>query len=212
MACTKYDLLYICIIWRGGGEKMSEPRLKKILGNKDVLALAFGAMIGWGWVVTDGLWITEAGSLGAIIAFLIGGLLVVLVGLTYAELTAALPLAGGELVFSYKAMGRVASFVTTWAVILGYVSVVSFEAVALPTVFEYLIPNYSVGYMYTIANWEVTATWAGIGMIGSILITWINYRGVKLSTAVNVILTLLILVTGLLLITGSTATGTMQNM
>src|SRR5690625_5636063 len=49
-------------------------------------------------------------------------------------------------------------------------------------------------------------------MIGSILITWINYRGVKLSTAVNVILTLLILITGLLLITGSTATGTMQNM
>src|SRR5690625_7858020 len=82
-------------------------------------------------------------------------------------------------------MGRVASFITTWAVILGYVSVVSFEAVALPTVFEYLIPNYSVGYMYTIANWDVTATWAGIGMIGSILITWINYRGVKLSTAVN---------------------------
>jgi len=191
---------------------MSEPRLKKILGNKDVLALAFGAMIGWGWVVTAGLWITEAGSLGAIIAFLIGGLLVVLVGLTYAELTSALPLAGGELVFSYKAMGRVASFITTWAVILGYVSVVSFEAVALPTVFEYLIPNYSVGYMYTIANWDVTATWAGIGMIGSILITWINYRGVKLSTAVNVILTLLILITGLLLITGSTATGTMQNM
>src|SRR5690625_3676080 len=110
---------------------MSEPRLKTILGNKDVLALAFGAMIGWGWVVTAGLWITEAGSLGAIIAFLIGGLLVVLVGLTYAELTSALPLAGGELVFSYKAMGRVASFVTTWAVILGYVSVVSFVAVEI---------------------------------------------------------------------------------
>src|SRR5690625_1140200 len=118
-------------ILRGGGEKMSEPRLNKILGNKDVLALAFGAMIGWGWFVTAGLWITEAGSLGAIIAFLIGGLLVVLVGLTYAELTAALPLAGGELVFSYKAMGRVASFVTTWAVILGYVSVVSFVAVEI---------------------------------------------------------------------------------
>ena len=191
---------------------MSDPQLKRILGNKDVLALAFGAMIGWGWVVTAGLWITEAGSLGAILAFLIGGLLVVLVGLTYAELTAALPLAGGELVFSYKAMGRVASFVTTWAVILGYVSVVAFEAVALPTVFEYLVPNYSQGYLYTVADWDVTATWAGVGMVGSILITWINYRGVKLSTSVNVILTLLILLAGVLLITGSTAAGNIQNM
>ncbi|KAA5648825.1 amino acid permease, partial [Pseudomonas aeruginosa] len=50
-------------------------------GNKDVLALAFGAMIGWGWVVSSGHWIMEAGSLGAILAFAIGGLLVLLIGL-----------------------------------------------------------------------------------------------------------------------------------
>ncbi len=46
---------------------MEDQKLLKVLGNKDTLALAFGAMIGWGWVVTAGLWITEAGSLGAII-------------------------------------------------------------------------------------------------------------------------------------------------
>src|SRR5690625_4349924 len=142
---------------------MSDQKLIKILGKKEVLALAYGAMIGWGWVVTAGLWIAEAGSLGAILAFAIGGMLVIFVGLTYAELASALPLAGGELVYSFKAMGRLTAFITPWAVILGYVSVVAFEAVALPTVFEYLIPNYSVGYMYTIANWDVTATWAGIG-------------------------------------------------
>ncbi|WP_163969740.1 APC family permease [Oceanobacillus halotolerans] len=191
---------------------MIDQKLVKILGNKDVIALAFGAMIGWGWVVTAGLWITEAGSLGAILAFAVGGLLVILVGLTYAELASALPLAGGEHVYSYKAMGRVASFITTWAVILGYVSVVAFEAVALPTVFEYLIPNYSQGYMYTISGWDVTATWVGIGMAGSILITWINYRGIKLSTAITFILTLLILIAGVLLITGSTASGNASNM
>ncbi len=191
---------------------MEDQKLLKILGNRDVLALAFGAMIGWGWVVTAGLWITEAGSLGAILAFLVGGLLVVLVGLTYAELAAALPLAGGEMFYSYSAMGRVASFVTTWAIVLGYVSVVAFEAVALPTVFEYLIPNYSVGYMYTIAGWDVTATWVGVGVIGSILIAWINYRGIKLTTVITFILTLLIVIAGVLLITGSSVSGNFENM
>ena len=112
----------------------------KVLGKKDVLALAFGAMIGWGWVVSSGTWITEAGSIGAVLAFAIGGVLVLLIGLTYAELSSALPLAGGEFVFSYQAMGRLPSFITTWAVIFGYVSVIAFEAVALPTVFEYIIP------------------------------------------------------------------------
>lgn len=189
-----------------------EQRFIKTLGNRDVLSLAFGAMIGWGWVVTAGLWITEAGSLGAILAFLIGGMLVVFVGLTYAELAAALPLAGGELIYSFKAMGRIASFVTTWAIILGYVSVVAFEAVALPTVFEYLIPGYSKGHLYTIADWDVTITWAGVGIIGSIIIAWINYRGIKFSTIINFILTLLIIIAGILLITGSTISGNMENM
>ncbi|CDQ41245.1 APC family permease [Virgibacillus salexigens] len=187
-------------------------KLLKILGNKDVLALAFGAMIGWGWVVTSGLWITEAGSIGAILAFVIGGLLVVFVGLTYSELASALPLAGGEHVYTYKAMGRVASFIATWSIILGYVSVVAFEAVALPTVFEYVIPNYSQGYLYTIAGWDVTLTWAGVGIIGSILVAWINYRGIKLTTVISFILTLIILVAGLMLITGSTFGGKMENM
>src|SRR5699024_10818810 len=191
---------------------MSDRKLIKILGIKDVIALAFGAMIGWGWVVTAGLWITEAGSLGAILAFLVGGLLVVLIGLTYAELTSALPLAGGELVFSFKAMGRTASFITTWAVILGYVSVIAFEAVALPTVFEYLIPNYSQGYLYTIADWNVTATWDGIGIFGSIIIAWINYRGVKLTSSITVILTGLILAAGVLLIIGVTASVSVETM
>ncbi|WP_370224875.1 APC family permease, partial [Cytobacillus sp.] len=191
---------------------MSENRFIKTLGNRDVLTLAFGAMIGWGWVVTAGLWITEAGSLGAILAFVIGGLLVTFVGLAYAELASALPLAGGEHVYSFKAMGRVASFITTWAIILGYVSVVAFEAVALPTVFEYLIPNYSKGYLYTVADWDVTITWAGVGIIGSIFIAWINYRGIKFSTAAMFILTLLILIAGVLLITGSSFSGNTQNM
>nr|WP_225941919.1 amino acid permease [Sporosarcina limicola] len=184
----------------------------KVLGNKDVLALAFGAMIGWGWVVTAGFWITEAGSLGAILAFAIGGILVILVGLTYSELAAALPLAGGEMFYSYKAMGRVPSFITTWAIVLGYVSVVAFEAVALPTVFEYLIPNYSVGYLYTIAGWDVNLTWVAVGVVGSILIAWINYHGIKFTSVIMTILTLIIVIAGVLLVTGSSITGNVENM
>lgn len=189
-----------------------EQRFIKVLGNKDVLALAFGAMIGWGWVVSTGHWITEAGSLGAILAFIIGGILVLLIGLTYAELSSALPLAGGELVFSYKALGRLPSFITTWAVIFGYVSVVAFEAVALPTVFEYLVPNFSQGYLYTIGGWDVTITWAGVGIIGSILVAWVNYRGIKLTSFVMITFILILLASGVLLLTGSTISGNFKNM
>jgi len=191
---------------------MKDQKLLKVLGNRDVLALAFGAMIGWGWVVTAGIWITEAGSIGAIIAFLIGGIMVVFVGLTYAELASAIPLAGGELFYAFKAMGRLPAFITTWAIVLGYVSVVAFEAVALPTVFEYIAPNYSMGYMYTIAGWDVNFTWVAIGVVGSLLIAWVNFRGIKLASFLTFLLTLLIIIAGVLLITGSSIAGNVSNM
>src|SRR5690625_3468158 len=191
---------------------MKDQKLLKVLGNRDVLALAFGAMIGWGWVVTAGIWITEAGSVGAIIAFLIGGMMVVFVGLTYAELASAIPLAGGELFYAFKAMGRLPAFITTWAIVLGYVSVVAFEAVALPTVFEYIAPNYSMGYMYTIAGWDVNFTWVAIVVVGSLLIAWVNFRGIKLASFLTFLLTLLIIIAGVLLITGSSIAGNVANM
>lgn len=191
---------------------MEDQKLLKILGNRDVMALAFGAMIGWGWVVTAGLWITGAGSLGAIISFLIGGVLVIFIGLAYAELASAMPLSGGELYFSYKALGQQISFIATWAMVLGYVSVVAFEAVALPTVFEYVVPGYSKGYMYTIAGWDVNFTWVAVGVIGSIIMAFINYRGMKVTSIVMSILTLVILISGVLLITGSSIVGEASNM
>lgn len=65
-------------------------RFVRVLGQRNVIALAFGAMIGFGWVPLVGTWLTEAGSLGAILAFLIGGTVVVFVGLTYSELVSAM--------------------------------------------------------------------------------------------------------------------------
>lgn len=88
-------------------QKKSE--FNKVLNAWDVLVIAFGAMIGWGWVVSTGGWIEKGGVLGAAIGFVIGGIMIFFVGMTYAELTAAMPQCGGEHVFSYKAMGSTGS-------------------------------------------------------------------------------------------------------
>ena len=114
----------------------------KVFSAWDILVIAFGAMIGWGWVVSSGDWIQRGGVLGAMIGFALGGVMIFFVGLTYAELTAAMPQCGGEHVFSYKAMGPIGSFICTWAIVLGYVSVVCFEACALPTIITYIYPEY----------------------------------------------------------------------
>ncbi len=191
---------------------MSDGKFQRVLKSREVLALAFGAMIGWGWVVLTGGWIQSAGSIGAMIAFVIGGIAVVLIGLTYAELASAMPLTGGEHVYSHRALGMGGSFFCTWAIILGYVSVVAFEAVALPTVIEHLFPNYKVGLLWNVAGWDVYFTWALVGIVGAAVMTWVNIRGIQASAFLQKVVTLLILIVGVMLASGSLFSGESANL
>ncbi|MFR1824128.1 MAG: APC family permease [Clostridium saudiense] len=188
-----------------------EDKFERVLNKKDVFVLAFGAMIGWGWVALSGEWILKAGTVGAMIAFALGGLMVLFVGLTYAELTAAMPKCGGEHVFSYRALGRNASFICTWAIVLGYISVVAFEAVAFPTVMQYLFPSYMKVHLYSVAGFDIYLTWLLVGVISSILIAAVNYFGVKPAARFQGILTIVIAIIGLSLITGSLFNGEVSN-
>ena len=56
------------------GQKKSE--FDKVFSAWDILVIAFGAMIGWGWVVSSGTWIDAGGVVGAALAFAIGGVMV----------------------------------------------------------------------------------------------------------------------------------------
>lgn len=191
---------------------MTDGRFLRVIRRKEVLALSFGAMIGWSWVALTGNWIAGAGSIGAIIAFLFGGVVVVFVGFTYAELASAMPQAGGEHVYSHRALGATASFICTWAILLGYVSVVAFEAVALPTVADYLFPGFSRGYLWTVAGWDVNLTWVLVGVIAAIVITAINILGIKTAARLQVLATALVLLVGLMLVGGGIGNGDSMNM
>ena len=94
----------------------AEPaKFAKVLKSREVIALGFGAMIGWSWVLMTGVWLTNAGTLGTLIAFAVGGFAVALIGLTYSELASAMPKAGGEHVYTLRALGHRWSFACTWS-------------------------------------------------------------------------------------------------
>ena len=169
-------------------------------------------MVGWSWVALTGVWILSAGALGAMLAFLLGGGALIFVGLTYAELAAAMPQVGGEHVYSKRALGSTASFVCTWAILLGYVSVVAFEAVALPTVLEYLLPGFSKGYLWTIAGWDVNATWVLTGALAAALMIVVNILGIRTAARLQVLVVAVVLGSGLALFAGATVNGSVTNM
>ena len=186
---------------------MKEGHFIRVLGRRDVLALAFGAIIGWSWVLLTGEWVQTAGSLGAITAFTIGGVAMVFIGLTYAELASAMPKVGGEHVYSYRALGAGASFVCTWSLILAYVTVVAFESVALSTGLAYLIPDFSSGRLWQVAGEDVYFSWIAVSVPTAVVMTWVNVLGIKPAAMVQVIVTGIILLSGLLFFTGSLPAG-----
>ena len=191
-------------------QKKSE--FNKVLNAWDILVIAFGAMIGWGWVVSTGGWIEKGGVIGAALGFAIGGIMIFFVGLTYAELTAAMPQCGGEHVFSYWAMGSTGSFICTWMIVLGYVSVACFEACAFPTIITYLWPGFLKGYMYTVAGFDIYASWLITAIVIAFLIMLINIIGAKTAAILQTILTCIIGGAGILLIVASVINGTVDNL
>lgn len=175
----------------------------KILARREVLTLSFGAMIGWSWVLLTGEWLLRAGTMGTTIAFVIGGVAVILISLTYAELAAAMPAAGGEHVYTHRALGYTPSFIASWAIVMAYVNVCVFESAALPTALAYVIPDLAQGYLWTVAGAEVHVTMVAIGVAGAILMTAINYIGIKFAAFVQTIITVLILLVGISFLTGA---------
>ena len=193
----------------GSAEDVS---LLKVLGNWDALALGFGAMIGFGWVVLTGGWIGSAGTMGAVLAMVAGGVIMGVVGLTYAELTAAMPKAGGEHNFILRGMGPRWSFIGSWAITGGYVTIVAFEAVALPRTALYLFPGLNQIPLWEVAGSQVYLTWALVGAIAAVIITAINILGVKLAGAAQTFVVLFLLLIGLVLVVGSFTGGSTGNM
>jgi amino acid transporter len=181
------------------------------MGSFNVLCLGFGSIVGWGWVILAGGWIVSAGTMGAVLACAIGAVLCILVAMTYAELTPALPLAGGELVFVYRGMGYTPAYITGWMLCLAYLGVCAFEGPSFATAINYVLPLPKVGYLWTVAGFEVYTPWLIVGVAMAVIITIVNYIGVKSATVFQTFATLALVLGGLVLLFGGTTQGSFEN-
>lgn len=183
----------------------------KALGTIDVLFIGFGAMIGFGWIVLTGGWLNDAGTLGALLAFAAGGVIMGFVGVVYSELVSAMPHAGGEHNYLMRGMGPRLAMLGSWGITGGYIGVVMFEAVAVPRTMTYLIPNIEHIHLWTVAGFDVHLTWALIGSVTAILLTWLNIRGIKMTSLVQTFVVSFLLLVALVLIAGAFVGGDTAN-
>ncbi len=151
------------------------PRLRGRIGRFQYLALGFGTMIGSAWVILLGDWLGKAGPGGAVLGFVAGGLVVMLVGACYAELAGYLPEAGSEFIYAHRVYGPGPGFTVGWFLVLYLLSVTVFEAIA----FSWIVATVAPGFL--------PDTVVGVG--GALLILGLNFRGAQLAVVSHTLLT-----------------------
>jgi amino acid permease len=88
--------------------------LKRDMKSRHLMMISIGGTIGTGLFLGSGQTINQAGPFGAILAYLVGGLIMYMVLLCLAELTVAMPVSGSFQSYASRFISPAAGFTTGW--------------------------------------------------------------------------------------------------
>jgi amino acid transporter len=169
------------------------PRLARALGVVGFFALAFGSIVGVGWVVVMDDWLKRGGPVGAALGFTLGGALLLPVALVYGRLTEKIPDAGAEVSYTAGLFPPWVGFAAGWMMALAYLIVCPYEAVAVGQLAAHLFPALERVPLYQVGAHTVylPGLLLGLALLGGVVL--VNYRGVRYSAGLQSALTLVLL-------------------
>ena len=149
--------------------------LARVLTLRDLVFIVVGTTIGSGIFTVPGAVLRQSGSdVGvALVVWVVGSVLALLGAVTFGELGAMLPDAGGSYVYVREAFGRLPAFLLGWTLFLAInTGSTATLAVAFANYLRELLPLTTV-----------THTLASVGMIAAV--TAVNIRGVRHAASVQ---------------------------
>jgi APA family basic amino acid/polyamine antiporter len=163
--------------------------LRKEVRASQFFTLSFGAIVGVGWIVVLGGWLGHAGPFGAALAFVAGGLVMILIGLCYAEMAALLPVSGGEVAYAFEVFGLRTAYAVGWALALMNTAAVAYVCISMAWILDVLIPGIQGPPLYTFRGEVVHAGSTLVALLGTTMLTYMNYRGVRTAASFQDIFT-----------------------
>lgn len=151
----------------------------------DYFALGFGVMVGTAWLVVMDDILSRGGPLGAILGFTIGALMLLPIGYVYGQLVKEIPDAAGEAAYVAKFFPEVVSFATGWMMFLSYFLTCPFEALAAGRISGYLFPSLNSIELYRLGGYPVYLPHMLLGLMLTVSLTWLNYRGIQASARLS---------------------------
>lgn len=170
--------------------------MRKKLNRIDILSLALGSIIGWGSFTLPGSkFLHESGIISTAIGLILGGLAILIIQKGYHIMMEKHYEDGGEFSYTYNNMGKKNGFVVGWSLTLCYISMVPLNATAFVLVLKKLFGSrVDFGYLYEVAGHSVYLSEVIIASLIILVFTYINKRGLKLSSRIQNIMILLMVV------------------
>ncbi len=158
--------------------------MQRIIGKIGLLFISVGAMIGSGWLFGP-LYAAQIAGPASILAWPLGGLLVFIIALSFAELATTFPVTGGIARFPQFSHGPLVSFTMTWIAWLAY-------ALLPPIEVQALLQYSSTHFPWLIHEKAGNQGLSGYGfVVATVLLLFmsvLNIYGIKLVSRFNVVL------------------------
>ena len=161
-------------------------QLKRSVGFWGLMFVSLGSIIGSGWLL-GALTAAEVAGPASILSWLISGAMLSMLALTYAELGAAYPVAGGSARYPYYSHGPIVGFTAGWASWLQAVFIPPIEAIAAITYVNsvhWVNTNFNMLDEGGLLNWPNGIV---VALLLMVVFTAINLAGAKFLSESNII-------------------------
>jgi basic amino acid/polyamine antiporter, APA family len=190
----------------GSAVTPSSGELVKGLGLFDSTMIVIGSMIGSGIFIVSADIAHQVQSPGLLIlVWLLSGLMTLICALSYGELAAAMPQAGGQYIYLRESLGPLAGFLYGWTMLL-VIQTATIAAVAIAfakfaaVIVAWFSPSEWIWRIGTFGPWKLRFGSLGpynvglnhqnlLAMISIIALTWVNTRGLRVGKIVQNIFT-----------------------
>lgn len=187
---------------------MAEEKLERKLGLFPATNIVVANMIGAGIFTTSGLLMAGLNNpVLLIILWVAGGIIALCGALSYGELGAAMPGAGGEYLFLSKLYSPIFGFLSGWvSFIVGFSAPIAASALGFSEYFTRAVPGLEIwlqnnGIMGPVLTGKILA----VSVI--LIFTFIHYRGIKYGARIQNALTLLKVLLIIILLTAGFSSG-----
>lgn len=155
--------------------------LQRRMGLWSLVAVGLGSVIGSGWLFSP-MYAAQTAGAASIVAWLIGGVLMLLIALVFAELGMVKPESGAVVRYPLYSNGTLAASIIGWCMWVPYVANPATEAAAVVQYASEYLPG-------VFANGQLTIPGVLLASVLMAVFVVVNYFGVRLFARTNNVVT-----------------------